>query len=519
MTPSLYSDLFDDGIPARNFLLAEDPALGSFDRRLLDTVRFQCLLAIIFGRVIAVPEVWMASSPLFLRVFEEIDFAFAPMPAVAGDAGPRRTLATYPFRFVFFGPIRGDPARHFLAMLNHRLVTGRRIRWLPEGVEDPGARLALAARLADLGTARDGGLGDAAAIAGRLKAALRDTLGGGPGLDFGPVAVSLGRLVARLSRLEGSEHCVHWGSGGRDVHAHRIAQSVARIRANVLDNADLRFRFPYETNQFRSFFEEAERAGAHLHDLMTMWPLLERYDPSLRRTVEAFGRKALNESYAASTLSAQGLLSFDLYADAPPDRFSVALLRAATAVPETADGGGVAVTSLLDLAPVSSYDLADTLDWATLWNDVWAITHDPAWIESRDSLTDELAQCLIDGRPTLEWWQRLFDRINARISALQFRLQGGTEAPFIEITTRELRRAGLGSHLDRGQQAALVAVDLLGATGLSRVAARLLSGERGATLGLHFIRRLRDVPPAGAAHAGAHIAANIVHSRFGTARS
>ncbi|MGB0660938.1 MAG: hypothetical protein ACPGNV_12260 [Mangrovicoccus sp.] len=494
---SIYADLFDDGITPFNYVLEDiSGQQHDFEKRLLDSVRFQVLVAILFDRQIAVPESWMASSPLFLRVFAEIDRSFSSIVRRTDAGGAVDTFARFPFSFTFFQQASESPAEDFLRALSFRLSQGRRIRWLPtSGVfsdaDDLEAKKLLANGIDNFLKTTGKIEGSAARKFGHwLFMEMETVFGSAQGKGYGALAVAVGSLLERLASFEGRNAVRFWGKEGRERQLRVVGSTVQDVLNVVSTDPKIFDAFPDEIVEFRSFFEEAQRSGKSMSDIMGMWPILQNYDPRVAKTAEAFGRLALNRGYASSTAASQSTLSFDFYEAARRGSFTEKLLSRTVdireeSVPEYAS------SRFLELAPASMYDLSDTLNWEDVWKAVGEVSQSHLWRNEREVIEREIIHTLEGSAVDTDAWLKLFDKLNSLFQNISFELVEETETPTARIIQKIKDEADDAGHMDRLVKLVKATASLSGLAGVFGTTGQLLEDKRHTQPALKLLRKLR----------------------------
>ena len=491
-TPPIYTDLFDDGITSFNFL--NDELEGhNFERRLLDTVRFQVLIAILFDRQIVVPECWLASSSLFLRIFNEVDRNY-PSEVIRRDVGGGvEVQTTYPFSFVFFDQPQGALGEHFVRMLSSRMSNARRVLWMPSEANQD--RTALSENRAALARGLDGLLArrsyqserDAVAFAQDMSDLMTEVFGSSVANDFSAITIPISRIIHRLQAAGASRVGRSWGPRGLETQRNAVAQSVNDVSNTVFADKLLFEQHPSQTAEFRSFFEEARASGKRFADVMGMWPILRNYDKEVQETAEAFGRLALNRGYAESTGSAQGTLSFNFYSQGGRSDFTQALLRK-TLDRHTDANLGSNSAQFIEAAPTGYYDLADTIDWNGIWETAADIAKDKGWQSERVKIEDRIIRPDDDNDFGGDAWNELFDAINAKFHDIKFELMEEKSRPAARILRRELSKRPLA---DKTLETAAVGIGLAGFTSVTKTFTDAATGAIGTERSLALVRKLR----------------------------
>jgi len=437
----IYTDLFDDGITAHNFL-SDTLENASFEKKLLDTIRFQVLLAILFDRQIAVPECWIASSPLFLKVFSEVAKSFPTNVQLRNDPDHPELRTVYPFRLIFFTDTLPNPSGYFLTSLAERIRTNRRVLWLPEAASDPEAdrlsqRAALANKVDNFVTARgDLTAQDAQHFTDEFIGMLEDIYTAPPTGDFSAVAIPLERILHRLQSSIRSGTYSGWGTNGLKTQLKGVGRSVDEVKRVIRKDKDLYARHEKEVLNFRAFFDEVEGAGKESQDVMGMWPYLQKYDPTMAQTAEVFGRLALNRGYAGSTSSAQGTLSFSYYAGGEASEFTNSLV--ASTVNGLTSGVDLNAAHFVETAPASHYDLVDTIEWKNIWQEAAAIARDPEWHSQRAEIELDIIRPDDPSDFGFDALLVLFDKINGHFQDLRFEFFEDGETPVARIVRTEM---------------------------------------------------------------------------------
>ncbi len=444
MEARTYIDLFDDGITDFNFLIG-DLQKNSFEKKLLDTIRFQVFLAILFDRQITVPECWMASSPLFLRVFNEVNKNYPTTVTRYDPGGGVDVLATYPFRFVFTENPGSDPATHFLRMISDRMINNRRMLWLPQGAEatnDTAKEIRKAAsttvnRLLD----QNDRFSDyeAEKFIFDFNAGLIDIYGQDMDDKISALSVALGNIAKRLVSVPGRMAAGSWGDGGQSLHRATTQKTVRDVQNVVFEDAELFELFPTKIQAFRDFFDESEAKGKEFSDIMEMWEILKNYDPAVQQTAVAFGQLAMNQGYTASTNSPQGTLSFEFYNSNDVSNFTQLLLGKVVAL-QTNNDSSLTAAHFLETAPASQYDLADTIDWNGIWAVAAELAMNSDWRSERAAIEESILRPDDQDEFGIDEWNTLFDRINGRFQEIKFEMMGGAEHPTARILNAEFEK-------------------------------------------------------------------------------
>lgn len=441
MPAPIYLDLLDDGIPRPEFHPLKDPP-GDFERRLMDTLRFQLLLACLFQRRIIVPEAWAVSSPVFLHVaaeyFEGQARANTRSAGLPADAERLRG----PFVFAFGSEAGGgSAAQRFASSLLWRLRTGRRLAFSPTlsgqlaKADEENHRKALSARLSTLdlsrsadrdevpaiiadGISREGESGLSAALEGDLRLVLRHL--GMRGM--------VGAQPFDRSRYETS----------LDAEVERVRQTVAGLRGGGAEEAlDIRVEGLWQ------FFERIRREGLSGSQIMVLWSRLGSMDIAKedKLTLEAFGRFVLNRAYA-SALGAQhaSAISFDAYARENRQRTAGAMLD--RLLLQTVDQSPF-VHDFVAMASRQAYDLVDTLDWHAVWEQVASFASSTPWKDERDKIVERIRRLSPLDRIRDDAWYDVFDRVNAALHGhMKMQPDGGVVLLLRDIRSLADRSAG-----------------------------------------------------------------------------
>lgn len=494
---SIYADLFDDGITSFNYILDDISSKeNEFEKGILDSVRFQILVAILFDRQIAVPEAWMASSPLFLRVFAEVDRSFSSVVRRTDAGGAVDTFMRFPFKFTFFGEANGSPAEAFLRALSFRLSQGRRIRWLPASeafskADDLEAKIRLAKGIDDfLSTTNEIDENTAKKFSQQLFTDMETVFGSAPGKGYGALAIAVGRLLERLTTFEGRNAVRFWGRDGHERQLKVVGSTVQDVLKVVSTDKIIFDAYPNEIVEFRSFFQEAERSRKSMSDIMGMWPILRNYNPRVAKTAEAFGRLALNRGYASSTSASQGTLSFDYYEAAQRGSFTEQLLSRTLDIKEETSPD-FASAKFLELAPSTAYDLADTLNWEDVWKTVGEVSQSHLWRNERVALEKDILRALDRSRVDTDAWLRLFDKLNSLFQNISFELVEGAETPTARIFQKIKDEGDEHKLLDRLERFAKATMSLAGLAGVFGTTGQLLEDRKNTEPALRVLRQLR----------------------------
>lgn len=492
MESSVYSDLFDDGMSSFNFLL-DDLTDEVFEKNLLNTIRFQVLLAILFERKITVPETWLASSSLFLRVFDEVCRNYPTKVMRDDGGGDKSVLANLPFSFVLFGETQRNPATSFMQMLSKRLASNRRICWLPTSEElseadEKTAKIAISQKIDTLIRDKDGINAITADYFGEnFSYWLEDIYGASNGANFGAISLPISNFLKHIESDRGRRVTSYWGEEGEKEYRQTMGRQVGEIQKIVFQNEKSLETHPEQTQEFRDFFIESESKQVPFHDVMGMWNILQNYSSDVQITVEAFGRLAVNTGYACSTSAVQSTLSFDYYGGEKNSEFTNQLMQSLLKN-QMSSNQKMSANQFVEVLPTAQYDLADTIEWRNIWREAAEISQNAKWRLERDKIEVKILRLSDDDDFGDDEWNNLFDSINGQFQDIQFELYQRGERPIMRILKNEKSNYPAIESL---QDYVVAAINLTGAATLFNSAAELFASKLPTEKSFKLIRKMR----------------------------
>lgn len=422
----IYLDLFEDG------LYAQAAGIGDSTRyeRLLNDLRFHAALAILFDRPLAVPEPWYTSSPAFLRVAKEILAAYRPH-AMTGPVTGRARVVSFPFCFQHFGGTEAQGVRLYLSALHQRLMDGRQVLLTPA--------------FGEIGqTPNDAEWMRRTAVAEVLAMALAD-----PG--FGSQVAHITELTRQISEAAASaEHEDAALNLGEDLNVFLSALATEPPRRHHFAPINV----PRMTASFRNFEREihrvVHRGGIEefvdenlLADYRHMFvrlqgqdqgTLVNRYLRYLKQAdipeaskefIWSTGRFAIHNAYADSIGPQSLTISSNHYCSThTPKSVHTAFHNLIgfvaplnnPAVQRNEDGAAE--------IPLTSYDMAASIPWHSVWMEIYDIAASPQWVRFRKDISEAIRQ----ERRTQgdeRYWREIFDQVNDKLQTLHFKSSGG----------------------------------------------------------------------------------------------
>lgn len=462
----VYLDLFDDGIPAGNIFV--DPGTVGPDLQLVDTLRFQMLVALMFGRKIVVPDAWIW-SPTFLHVASEVlgGFAEASTVPMRSAIGGLRQPVPSPFLLALSETSSAPAMQRLTQALRWRIETGRRIMFSPTLAADNGKEAALRRSVAQALPGTADPLATQASVPDQLFRILAD-------IDGRQVAA---RFADAIRRIYGFLDRPAWADDpfrplAPQSYRAALAREVTRVRDVVLDPQIVGIASEGDLDAFKRFFRSVE--GSDPAAIMALWSRLSSLDESAadKQGIEAFGRVVLNRAYAESLGATRlGAVSFEAYCRSQVRPTDVGLLHEVLGrtVP-SADPYALQrqVPDFIAIAKERRYDLFDRYErdeWTSVWRAVASLLTNVTWLRQRDAMLGRLRALpeseLLSGDP----WTGVFDEITA---ALEQRVNIGVDGANATATLRVVRStlgglerlAGLASQ-DPGTQLSIWGVRAL----------------------------------------------------------
>jgi hypothetical protein len=478
MADTVYIDLFDDGIPLRNPL----HGVEGFEGSLLDVVRFQVLLCVLLKRSIVVPETWAVSSPLFLTVAREVLNAWRMQWwKTDGQGKSSLQLARAPI-VLHFLPVNHaeSPVQAYLNSLQWRLSTGRRLMFSAALAATPTPGGDAARVRAELGQALKK-IVDAPQVGQDAIDTVRQTLTSMLEIIDEPihartVAASMCCLLEHLRSSTWKDVSLVFDESGFRRHA---AVQVEHVRTALASTASSLVG-EFETNVlgFQAFFERAGKSGIHFGDIMGLERLLADEQDLVAEPIRAFGRYVLSRAYAASVGADNQSFSMGFHCRRTAPEFASAMLAGVLSLerrPDPLAQAGPAFEDFVRLAPDRDYDLADTLDWARVWDNIVAIASHPDWDKRVDKMKHELYTLPESELRDPARWQDFFDTVNASVQDILFKAEGG-ERPTLRLLKK---MPAVGTLARAGERAGPAAMPLLKAA-----ATLATSGVPGAAIGI-----------------------------------
>ena len=440
---AFYIDLFDDGIPEIN-VLVDDVSHSSVERRLLDAIRFQVLLAILFERQVAIPESWAISSPAFLRVFSEVKNAYPDEINREDSAGTVRARAMKPFVLCLFTGRGNSPAVAYLDAFIERLKN-KRVQCL-SGLDsaypslDGNPRKTIAEYFGGLiQSFVDKGKMDYQKLRHELTIAIHNGFDRRiPSEKASSVALAIGDVIEYLGDPIVINETQFWGSEEGDRYRDTVKDNMVRIHQSLDDLYGLGELYPSQTRAFREFFNEALRGKVSFDNVMGLWEIAKRCDPEMRKTIEAFGRYALNRGYGKVAGPAQNTLSFDYYSHGSPSEFAYTMLGKVAELEQVSSSLKASFASFIEMAPSQKYDLDYAVEWKNAWQSAAIVAANERWKKKREKIERKAWELVQEHRDvTVEIWCELFDEINAAFQDLAFCVMGG-ESPSVKLVKRAI---------------------------------------------------------------------------------
>lgn len=453
--PPIYLDLFDDGLLVNNaYFRADDDRNANLTKSLLDAARFQILLAILFGRQIVIPESWAVSSPIFHRIFNEINSSFPSQVNKRDHAGVVSEATMFPFSFCLFSNQSKHSSKAYLLALANRLSNDKRVKFLDQivytgedyGTLDIGARSKISKVIIDF--VNSTGTDEISSL--KLKPfeesitdAICSTAPANTDLSIAAsIAANYVSIVKQLMNPIVNKSTNYWNSSGQIIQTEMVGQSVSEIFNSLKSAVSLKDTHPNEYQEFCEFFQEASTNKFANSDVMGMWKLLNNRSDNMKLIIEAFGRYCLNRGYGRSTGAVQSTVSFKYYCKGNEFQFAYDLLGEMATREHNNEEKTSAFNSLIKYA--DKYDLDDTIDWSSAWKSGAIIAKDYRWHKKMEIIEDRMFKKHADRHKIdNDDLQELFDLINGEFQDLSFEvIQDKKEAPSVAILKKEIDELG-----------------------------------------------------------------------------
>lgn len=440
MISRVYLDLFDDGL-YEGMCLRQASDLNT---SILNTLRFQILLALLFKRTIVVPECWLASSATFHVILGEIAPAYTGVvKSWSAASGTLVKKIKPPFVFAFSQSDEMPLIQAYAADIVRRIREDRRLMFSSALMaEDIGLRRRvrdqLVARLETVFSGRDVSSDSVAtAFAESIASALDED-------EAESVRTRISGLISYLSNPYVTAAPHTYGIEKKwNKHTAFRTKSVEAFAATVAGRAES--PLDKTATAFLSLFEWCSKNAVHRSDVMAM----QRYARQMPSggdaigAIEALGRFSMHSGYGRAVGADTQTFTGQFYSQGSEAgvEFVDAYLRWQGQRLE-ASHASLSSTGFFELLKHGSYDLTDTIDWQHVWESVFEFAYvSPRWQRLQKEFLRKHSGKPMDESKARDFSLSMFDAINDEIHAFAFQLDKRSSHRF-KILKRALRPIG-----------------------------------------------------------------------------
>lgn len=419
-----YLDLFDDDLYQSPILSGQD------DPRLVDqlnTIRYQVLLAILFEKIIVVPEQWAISSATFLKVAGEVLHGYEGCSALLepGSYGVSQKKVPPPFAITFIDR-QIDRNVAFLAAFNYRLENNRRIR---------------IARTLDT-TAQHGENSRRNKLLRYFSQIINN--------DGGKI-IRQDQFIAELAQHIDDYECAknlnqlyqYVSNTPAALYKYPNERYRQAMAANVMDveRVFLSDYFNSDTSdevlEFKEFWRRVNERAVPKDQIMEMQTLVEGFHGSSMALIKRMGRfvmhnalaEATNVDYISSLGSAFDPLNQHFLHKAYDEKIIEQIrkqkkIRANTQQKFYEDADlGIWALQASEFTPIKG-----SINWSAIWQSVWSFSISSEWKVVRSKISKVIADIPYERRHEHEIWEEVFSAINTAVTLfhIQFCKQNAT---------------------------------------------------------------------------------------------
>ncbi len=412
-----YIDLFDDELYQHN-TIANAPA----NSELLNTIRLQVMLAILFNRKLVVPEQWALSSASFLEIADEVIEGYSREITLREKRGKISKRVITPPIVVSYFDRPNATNDHYASALIERIDTHRRLKFCGS-VSDPHSESYNNKRqaLKDL-FGHEINIADAQK---RYSDQFTDNLL--TIIDDDQTAIRLSNLTRYL--VKNKQANIHFDS---TVYHQTLAKYAANVKKVCFEDEMLSVYHDPRIEEFRSFFLRAEKEKIPLGEISKLWSMSENFTRSSYSLITKMGQYCLHRAlsdnskanYGSSFYSAFGLST---------DGFEEVIIDRMRRIEVSSQQQSLANRDFYFLAGQNAahYDLADRLYWPEIWREAAAFSVSEGWQKCVKKLQLRLNKMSLEKIHESDTWLEVFDYINSQITGFAFSRSKSSSQSFI----------------------------------------------------------------------------------------
>lgn len=422
----IYIDLFEDGL----FVDSQGSNLRERYNELLNSLRFHCAIAILFDQPLVIPEPWMVSSPIFLRLSTEILKSYSPIYD-PGNITSRIHSIPFPFIFGLFGNYHIHPINSYLISLRNRLADGRAILLSPAfgkigetiSYESQQLRKKIVQDIdffIDLSREKI----DTIKIDDLTKKISDSLFTAGYEEDGLNISRDMSIFMNSINNNPFSRDLFFQSNTGLLKKA--FTETEIKIRSIINGNDAENYISEDIIIQYRNMFKKIpfEQEGTTLVQKYLRYIKSENLSPDAMNVIWATGRFALHRAYAACLSSRASTVtsSYHLPNNSSNDACKAVYNLIGLVGPWEGNISSDNVEGIMSI-PTLKYDLADTLDWDLTWQEIYKISINTEWINFREKLIEEIKRNN-SSEKDIKYWEELFDYINDKIQTISLGRSG-----------------------------------------------------------------------------------------------